>query len=350
MGGYLAAGLLGGAGLALLGAHHKANVLNQYDNSLNAQLQQQGATPLNFEHRNFVFKSDADTAASHQKLYDDALKAHQNQSQLNDYNNQGAQYGLQQFTNPTSAEHLVSPYTSKDAEQKVAGQYGPGDAQGALDLQRVFQKQNNPQQGPMAGFSPPPVDPNEPQLDEPPTLQTGLSQQAPLQFSPGSHITPDLVKAVLGNVTAQQNADASTRNAETNAGGLSLRQRQYDTIQQPESRLKQAKTQREIQQLSIRNSKLGSLLQSEINRNNRPPSSHPSATQDFESTLAQGIQKGYWTPADAIKARKIKLGLVARPFDDGSTGTGGGGAWTTGGSSPAPQSAPVQGTKRAWQI
>lgn len=346
MGNYLAAGLLGGAGLALLGAHHRANVLNRYDNSLNAQLVQQGAQPLNFEHRNFVFKSDADTAANHQKLYDDALKAHQQQTLLNDFNNQGAQYGLQHFSNPAAAEKLVSPYTSKDAEFKIQGQYGPGAAQGALELRNMFQNQNN------APPSMPQADPNEPVLIDPNApIQASLSQQQAPQFSPGAYITPDLVKAAQANAVAQQNADATTRNAETNAGGLALRQKQYDTIQAPESRAKLQKTQQEIQSLSIRNSKLGALLQSQINRNNRPPSAgHPTSSQEFEAALAQGIKSGYWTPAEALKARKIKIGLLARPFDDG-TGTGGGGKWTdTPNPSPSPKPAGVPGTKRNWDI
>lgn len=357
----LALGLGIRGGLALWGAHNRANKINAYDDALNNQLQQQGAAPINFgTPKKFAWGNAKDSADQHQKLYDDAVKANNFNQQLGDYSNQGAQYGLGAFRNPESAKAILDPYNTQSAQYQVGGNYGRKQVVGGNYLHNLVANQNNPQQPsatPMAGLSPnpAPVDPNEPQLIEPNApLQTGLSQTQlpPLPPIPDdAYIAPGDYYKALTNATAQQTADASTRNAETNAGGLSLRQKQYDTIQLPESGLKRQGQQLTNQANSIKNSKLSALLQSEINRNNRPPSSHPTASQDFDSTLAQGIKKGYWTPAEAIKARKIKLGLVARPIDDTTTtsGTGtGNDQLIPRGSTPAAGGIP--GTKRKWQI
>jgi hypothetical protein len=327
MANYIGAGLLGGAGLALLGAHLRANKQNDFDDALNAHLQSQGAAPLNFGgHKNFVFKSGADNDALHYKLYEDALKQHlankDAQEQVNDYNANGAKYGFQPFQNAKSAQNIISPYNSKDADFSVAGQYGPRAAKGSMELNNAFQPQQPQQvystqqtQRPKA-----PVNSNEPILmgnDQQPlqfspqsqqTISTGVSQQQPVQFSSGAYITPAMVKDAQAHVIDQQNANTSSRNADTNADGLALKQQYYQNVQQPESKVKIQKLQTDINKLNTEMPWIGKKAQAYIAAQNRSGTGSGRAPNLLE-VMANLKNRGEISKEDYINGVRTLSGL-----------------------------------------
>lgn len=100
--GPLALGLVAKGGMSLLGAHQRANQLNQYDDMLNQNLKAAGAQPLDFGgHKNFSWQNGVGTM--HKQYADDALKRFQEQQQLGDINSRLPQ-GAQPFVSLPAAE------------------------------------------------------------------------------------------------------------------------------------------------------------------------------------------------------------------------------------------------------
>lgn len=313
--------LLANLGFQLYGAHKNANATNEYERNLNKQLQASGASPLDLKPRMLAFGNQASRITRDDQLYKNALEQYQNQQQLKDYNTQGAKFGLAPLGSVTSAKEITQPYSSQDAQFSTAGRYGQQALQGVSYLNNLTQgSQSQPNVSapqPYTNGIPVGATPGgTPLMDDTPLISPGMSPQA-LQIGAtqtilpdipdGAYITPEMVNNWQQRSTTERGQDIT---AQTAANRLDFDKQKYDETEKPNALARLRKINQEIQAISTKNRYLGRLLEAEIgakNRSNRSSggSSRPTASQEFDQRLMDGVRTGLWTQDEANQAKRV---------------------------------------------